>query len=231
MLLGLIIEAQWILIVSPVPSSDPITFALSPPSPNLSFLGEIVLVICEESNWGGFVSAGMCLRRRQWKMRRVVAIHQHLRDTRRLFGRGSWGGAERDAEEVFFFFVWSWAWWNRCCFSSAASATRRRGWIRRGRGRGAERDFPPPAGSHFHMRASSTPHTHPPSHPPVFEGFLCSEEACTFPSFFSFPCNSHLCWRGKRWQNADGDEGNEQGEKVFHSPTMPSQLSSPLAPF
>lgn len=37
-------------------------------------------------------------------MRQVVAIHQHLRDKRRLSGRGSRGVTERDAEEGFFFF-------------------------------------------------------------------------------------------------------------------------------
>lgn len=67
-------------------------FYPSPP-PCLPTAGrsQIVLVICVESTKGGTVSPrAPRLRRRQWKMRRVAAIYQRLRDVRRL----QWGPEE-----------------------------------------------------------------------------------------------------------------------------------------
>lgn len=92
------------------------------------------LCACSCYRWGehrGFVSGCMCLtsRRLRWKMRQVAAIYQHL--------SGRWGGsAEQDAED---FSVWSWAWWNRCGFSSTASSMQHRASMHRKRreGRGS----------------------------------------------------------------------------------------------
>lgn len=212
-----------------------------PLSSHLSFLG---LSDCSCYRWGehgGFVSVRMCLttRRRSWKMRQMVAIYQHLSGAWRRSGRGRWGGAESDTEG---FSLWGWPWWNGCGFSSAASNRQGGGWIKRekerekGRGKGLSSvcRLPLP-----HQAAAFLPqqfplhHLHHPPPPPLIPGSkplkVCSAtvQCALFPLFF--PPSFAICISvGVETDDRTPMEtGNEQGEKLFHSPVMPCQLSLP----